>query len=63
MRNRAHHQKKFLREWHILKVRHEQEDAEEVWCTREGAEAVIDDLTDEEFAVLTACIRPSVCAQ
>jgi hypothetical protein len=56
MRNRAHHQHKFLREWQLLKARHEQGESEEVWCTREDAKAVIDDLTEEEFAVLTAVL-------
>jgi hypothetical protein len=56
MRNRAHHQHEFLREWQLLKARHEQGEADEVWCTREDAKAVIDDLTEEEFAVLTAVV-------
>jgi hypothetical protein len=56
MRNRASHHKKFLREWQVLKARYEQGEAEEVWCTREDAKTVIDDLTEEEFAVLTAVL-------
>jgi hypothetical protein len=56
MRNRASHHNKFLREWQILKARYEQGESEEAWCTREDAKAVIDDLTEEEFDVLTAVL-------
>ena len=56
MRNRAQHHNRFLREWQILKARHEQGAFEEAWCTREDAKAVIDDLTEEEFAILTAVL-------
>jgi predicted nucleic acid-binding protein len=56
MRNRVQHQNKFLREWQVLKARHEQRESKDLWCTREGAKAVIDDLTEEEFAVLTAIL-------
>jgi len=56
MRNQAQHHNRFLREWQILKARHEQGAFEEAWCTREDAKAVIDDLTEEEFAILTAVL-------
>jgi len=56
MRNRTQHHDKFLREWQVLKASLEHGTSEEPWCTREGAKAVIDDLTDEEFAVLTAVL-------
>lgn len=56
MRNRAHHQYKLLRDWQVLKASLEHGASEKPWCTKEGAKAVIDDLTDEEFAVLTAVL-------
>ena len=56
MQNRAHHQDKFVREWQALKTSHDRGEPEEVWCTRAGAKAVIDDLSEEEFAVLTAVL-------
>jgi len=56
MRNREQHQHKFLRAWSVLKARLEREASEEPWCTRQDAKAVIDDLTEEEFTVLTAVL-------
>jgi hypothetical protein len=56
MRNRAQHHNKFLREWQVLKASLEHGASDEPWCTREDAKAVIDDLTEEGFAVLTAVV-------
>ena len=41
MRNRAHHQHKFLREWHVLKASLNQRASKEPWCTRDDAKAVM----------------------
>src|SRR3989338_4423798 len=50
MRNRKKHERKFLREWREEDLKNP---TKQPWCTRAGAKSVIDDLTDEEFEVVT----------
>lgn len=56
MRNRKKHENKFLRTFsssNIDELFKDTEEKDELWCTREGAKEVINDLNDKEFTVVT----------
>jgi len=53
MKNQKKHERKFRRDWEEVKKTLANKRGVDEWCTRTGAKEVIDDLTKQEFEVIT----------